>query len=134
MPVKTRSRAKLENAERVAASQLINLSLTHPDEIGRQPVTPPYVYKMSPPPAPRRKRNLYINTTPEVVIGSLSPPMLRRQQNYIMSPSRQGNYRLSSRSIISELRQSTYRFMELLNELDEQYNKNVMMVNEESLL
>ena len=134
MPVKTRSRAKLENAERVAASQLINLSLTHPDEIGRQPVTPPYVYKMSPPPAPRRKRNLYINTTPEVVIGSLSPPMLRRHQNYIMSPSRQINCGPIPHLLISELRQSTYRFMELLNELDEQYNKNVMMVNEESLL
>ena len=96
MPVRTRSRTRAEERriEEIAAKQLLELSLTHPDNI-TPPVTPMYINR-SPPPAPRKK--------PKKICFGPPSPITR--------------YLIEMRI---EMRRSTSKFIKMIDELEKEY-------------
>jgi len=123
MPVETRSNAHAKNIQRdeqSAVKGLIKLSLIHPDRL-TPPTSPVVKNVMHPPPPLRRSKNMYIDTSISKMTEAPSPPVLRKQNYY-------GRYALNTlvdvntKSIISELKRSTQRFITLLDELEQEYD------------
>jgi hypothetical protein len=128
MPVQTRSNVNAENLQRdeqSAVKGLINLSLIHPDRI-TPPITPVDKNGRYTPPAPRRRnKRMYVDTSTSNMTEVPPPPILRRQ-HYSERQTFNTLDNVNTKSILSELKQSTNRLNVLLDKL-EQEHYNLMM-------
>mgnify|MGYP006447848953 CR=1 FL=1 len=124
MPVATR--AMLRNKQEIVSTDNDSkLSLIHPDRI-TPPITPVDKNGRYTPPAPRRRnKRMYVDTSTSNMTEVPPPPILRRQ-HYSERQTFNTLDNVNTKSILSELKQSTNRLNVLLDKL-EQEHYNLMM-------
>ena len=120
MPVKTRSRTKMEDSEQLSIKQVIDLSLISSDLVTTTPLPPP----PPPPPLPLLPQSLinnklYIDTSISEINEVISPPILRRNNRFEYSYSEQLDIIHNTSSVLSELKRSALHFIKLIDELKE---------------